>query len=127
LSTVVFDAGALIAAARSDRLLWIAIKVAAMNGDEILVPSTALAQVWRGGARQAQLVRALQHCAIAEFDPLAHEVGEPCGRAKTSDICDAHVAVVAARVGDFLYTSDIGDLRHLISAYGKRMPAIVSC
>jgi hypothetical protein len=127
MSAVVLDAGALIAITRNDRSLWAALKLAGMNGDEVLVPSTALAQVWRGGAKQAQLARALQYCVVAPFDALAWSVGELCGRTKTSDICDAHVAIVAAEQGDVLYTSDLGDLRRLISAWGKKTPKILAC
>jgi hypothetical protein len=72
-------------------------KLAALNNVDVLVPSTALAQVWRGTATQAALSRALQHCVTASFDVVAREVGELCGRTRTNDICDAHVALIAAR------------------------------
>jgi hypothetical protein len=127
LKTIVLDAGALIAAARNDRDIWSMLKAAAQDRDRVLLPSTALAQVWRGSPRQAQLARALSFCAIAEFDPLARSVGELCGRTKTSDVCDAHVAIVAGELGDFLFTSDPDDLRRLMAAWGKRTPALLRC
>jgi len=58
---------------------------------------------------------------------LARAIGELCGRTKTTDICDAHVAIVAATRGDVLYTSDPVDMRRLIGAFGKRSPTIVRC
>ena len=127
MSCIVFDAGALIALERNDRSLWSALKVAALSSTDILVPSTALAQVWRGSPGQALLSRALDFCEIAPFDPVAREIGKLCGKTDTSDICDAHVAIVAASRGDILYTSDPQDLRRLIGASGRRRPHIIAC
>jgi hypothetical protein len=123
----VLDSGALIALERNDRGMWATLKLAALRGTDILVPSSALAQVWHGARAQALLSNALQHCAIASFDAWARAVGELCGRAGTSDICDAHVAIIAATQADFLYTSDPRDMRRLLAAYGKRLPVIVPC
>jgi predicted nucleic acid-binding protein len=127
VSAIVFDAGALIALERNDRALWAALKLAALRGDDVLVPSTVLAQVWRGTAGQARLSQALDHCIIAACDAVARAVGELCGRARTSDICDAHVALVAAAGAEVLYTSDPRDMRRLTSACGAQGLAIVGC
>jgi hypothetical protein len=127
VSGTVLDAGALIALERNDRAVWAALKLAALRSTDVLVPSTALAQVWRSRATQARLAKALQHCVIASFDSLARAVGELCGRTRTADICDAHVAIVAATQGEVLYTSDPRDLRRLIAAYGRTVPPIVRC
>jgi hypothetical protein len=127
VTRTVLDAGALIALERNDRKLWAELKLAAIRSEDVLVPSSALAQVWRGAPRQARLAQALGHCVIASFDAVARPVGELCGRTRTADICDAHVAIVASLRGDVLYTSDPGDLRRLIAAFGKRMPVIIRC
>lgn len=127
MTCVVFDAGALIALERNDRSLWAVLRLAALDGTDVLVPSTVIGQVWRGTARQTTLAKALQYCVLASFDAAAREVGELCGRARTNDICDAHVALVAATRGDALYTSDPEDMRRLIPACGRRRPAIVRC
>jgi predicted nucleic acid-binding protein len=126
MSRIVLDSGALIALERNDRVVWAALKLAASRNADVLVPSAALAQVWRGTDSQAQLARALRHCVIASFDAVARAVGELCGRTRTVDICDAQVALIAARQGDVLYTSDPSDLRRLLKACG-RVPAIVRC
>jgi predicted nucleic acid-binding protein len=123
----VFDSGALIALERNDRAMWALLKLAAIKNADVLVPSTAFAQVWRGTNRQAQLAKALDHCVIAAFDDYARAVGELCGKSRTTDICDAHVAIIAATHGDTLYTGDPKDLRRLIAAYGRGNPAIVRC
>lgn len=127
MSRIVLDAGALIALERDKRELWAVLKLAALRSDTVLIPSAALAQVWRGTPSQAKLARALQHCLLAPFDDLARRVGELCGRTKTRDICDAQVAIVSADRGDILYTSDPKDLDRLIAACGRRRPKIVRC
>ena len=125
---VVLDTGALIALERNDRAMWARLRAAALDGVDLLVPSTALAQAWRGRASQAVLARALAHCAIAAFDPVAREVGELCGRSGTADLCDAHVALVAGRHADWLCTSDPADMRRLLARCdGAFDPVIVRC
>jgi hypothetical protein len=127
MAACVLDAGALIALERDDRPMWTALKLAVRMGEDILVPSTVVAQTWRSKPGQAMLSRALQHCVIAGFDDLARAVGELCGKTRTRDICDAHVALVASMHAQVLYTSDPSDLRRLIRVAGKRSPRIVSC
>jgi predicted nucleic acid-binding protein len=127
VTRVVLDAGALIALERNDRSLWAVLRLAALDGTDVLVPSTVVGQVWRGTTKQAMLSRALQYCVLASFDAVVREVGELCGRTRTNDICDAHVALVAATRGDALYTSDPDDMRRLIPACGRRRPTIVRC
>jgi hypothetical protein len=127
LSGIVLDAGALIALERNDRGLWAALKLAARSGEDVFVPSTALAQVWRGTKPQALLASALQHCTLAPFDGLARRVGELCGKTGTSDVCDAHVALIAALRGDAVYTTDPRDIRLLVAACGKRRPTVIGC
>ncbi len=127
MTVPVLDAGALVALERNDRSAWAVLELAASRSIDVVVPSTALAQVGRGTRRQALLGKALDHCVIADFDSRAREVGVLCGHARTSDICDAHVAIVAATVGDVLLTSDVDDLDHLLRAYGKQRPVLVRC
>ena len=127
MSGIVFDAGALIALERDDREMWAVLKLAASKGIDVLVPTTALAQFWRGTPGQARLSRALDLCELALFDPVARSVGALCGRARTHDVCDAHVAIVAATRGDAVYTSDPIDLKKLLSVYGRRTPVVLRC
>jgi hypothetical protein len=127
MNPIVLDAGALIALERNDRAMWSALKLAAIAGTDVLVPSAALAQVWRAKASQVHLSRALNHCVIASFDTIARAVGELCGRARISDVCDAQVAIVASAHADVLYTSDPADMRRLLQLLGARRPMIVRC
>lgn len=127
MTVPVLDAGALVALERNDRGVWAILRLSAASSIDVIVPSTALAQVWRGTRSQALLGKALRHCVIAPFDPLAREAGVLCGRARTSDVCDAHVALVASERGEVLLTSDVSDMRHLLRVIGTRAPTILRC
>jgi predicted nucleic acid-binding protein len=122
--TVVYDAGALIAADRSDRETWADHRARLELG---VVPSTTapvVAQVSRS-ARQAQLRRFLRGCEVVPFaDADAHEVGALAGKAKTNDVVDVHVVVVAAKRGYGVVTSDESDLRPIAAAFGRPVPLI---
>lgn len=124
---VVLDAGALIALERDSRALWAALRLAAESEIDVVVPAAALAQVWRGTRTQARLAIALRSCVIASFDASARAIGELCGRTRTHDVCDAHVALVASARAGVLYTSDPRDMRRLLSALGGQRPTIITC
>lgn len=124
---IVLDAGALVALDRDDRTMWAELAAAHRNDVDVVVPVGALAQAWRGGPRQARLSRALDGTVPAGFDTHARAVGELCGRAGTSDVVDAHVALVAARPGtEVLFTSDPDDMRRLLGTARGARPHIVT-
>jgi predicted nucleic acid-binding protein len=121
---LVLDAGALIALERGDReivaILWGAIAMAF----QVVIPATALAQVWRGGPRSASLAR-LVHAG--EVDPLteerAKEVGLRLGLRNASDVSDAHVACCASEHRAAVATSDPDDIQALAMP-GERLALI---
>ena len=112
----VLDAGALIAQERGDVKVAAIFKVAAAQRIEMVLPSVVLAQVWRDGTRQVQLARTLRNPGVTEA-PLHHEdarhVGELLRESATADVADAHVAVLAARLGAAVITSDPKDIAKL--------------
>ena len=112
----VLDAGALIAQERHDVRVAALFKVAAAQQIEMVLPSVVLAQVWRNGKRQVQLARTLTNPGVTEA-PLHHEdakrVGELLRESATADVADAHVAVLAGRLGAVVITSDSGDIAKL--------------
>ena len=123
MTTLVLDAGALIALDRNDRSVWAMLRNAADDFAEVSVPAGVIAQAWRDGSRQALLARALAHCDEVPLDgPLARATGLLCGHAGTADIVDASVAVIAAARSRgsavALVTSDPNDLRHLLQTLG---------
>lgn len=116
-----YDAGALVAADRSDRRLWALHRKALERGLVPTVPAGVLAQGWRGGP-QPQVSRMLKGCRIEHLDESrARAAGTACAKSGTSDVVDATVVVGAAARGDVAITSDPDDLRHLADALGLRL------
>ncbi|MDX3225808.1 twitching motility protein PilT [Streptomyces sp. ME19-01-6] len=121
LRPVVYDAGMLIAAERSQTKVWRAHRTYLTAGGVPQVPAPVVAQVWRDGDRQARLAQLLKGCDVAAMDETsAREVGELLGQAGTSDPVDGAVAVLAARLGAAVATSDPDDIRHLLDRLGSR-------
>jgi hypothetical protein len=115
---IIYDAGALVAAERNVRPLW-ALHDAALRHDvSPLVPAGVLAQVWRGGP-QANLSRLLAGCTVTPLDAsLARAAGTLCGQARTSDVVDASVVVLARVMAAPVVTGAVADLRVLAGAAG---------
>lgn len=113
-----YDAGALIAADRASRRMWLLHGRLLERGVQPNVPSVVLAQVWRGG-RQARLARLLRGCKVT---PLATEdacrTGVALGASGTGDVVDAAVVVGAGERGDAIVTSDPADLERVAAALG---------
>ncbi|MEO1061974.1 MAG: twitching motility protein PilT [Actinomycetota bacterium] len=129
MSAVVLDAGALIALDRNDRATWALLRVAADDGDVVLVPTGVVGQTWRDGARQALLSRALDHCEEVPLDGVvARAAGLLCGRTDTADVIDASVALAAAGAmvsGPVsVLTSDLDDLARLTGALRRSIDLI---
>jgi hypothetical protein len=124
MSALVLDAGALIAIDRGDHAMHARLERAAREGEG--VRTNAIAQVWRGGGRQARLAKALRDVTI---EPIARDdgmrAGELLGVTGTRDAIDASVALLA-KPGDRLYTSDAGDLRALCEGAGNKA-VVVGC
>ena len=116
MNGITFDAGGLIAIERNDRRVFSILATALEDGDRIIVPATALAQVIRNPAKQVRLWRMVQHDET-EVVPLdgshAQAVGALLAQTGTSDIADAHVVICAQRLGLAVITSDPLDLRRL--------------
>lgn len=111
--SAVYDAGLLIAAERNDRDVWADHRARLEVGVVPRTTAPVVAQVSRS-PRQVQLRRLLRGCDIVGFAPEeAHEVGELSGRAGTSDVVDAHVVLIASKVGASVYTSDEEDMEQL--------------
>jgi predicted nucleic acid-binding protein len=113
---ITFDAGGLIALERNNRRILAILDTALEDGDRIVVPATALAQVIRNPARQVRLWRMIQF-EKTEVIPLdgsqAQAVGALLAQTGTSDITDAHVVLCAQTAGHAVVTSDPLDMRRL--------------
>jgi predicted nucleic acid-binding protein len=113
---ITFDTGALIAlerrGARARKILERAIELKV----RITVPSAVIAEWWRGRSDVRDHVLAAVH-----VEPLSEEVAKLAGEALASGrgatAIDAIVMASAARRGDVVYTSDIGDLQKLAAHF----------
>ncbi|TVP74234.1 MAG: twitching motility protein PilT [Nitriliruptor sp.] len=115
---IIYGPGALVAAERNVRPLWALHDAALRRHISPLVPAGVLAQVWRGGP-QANLSRLLAGCTVTPLDEsLARAAGTLCGQARTSDVVDASVVLLARVMAAPVVTGDAADLRALAGAAG---------
>jgi hypothetical protein len=113
---LVFDAGGLIAIERDNRRVYSMFRAAVDDGDRIIIPATALAQVIRDATVQVRLSRMLRSkkIEVVSLDASsARAVGKLLARSRTSDITDAHVVICAQAEGYSIITSDPLDLKRL--------------
>jgi hypothetical protein len=122
--TLVLDSGALIAIDRNDRAMWTRLKAAYLADVVPVTHAGVVGQVWRNGARQAQLAHAL---AGIDIHPVDEALGRLCGEllaaSRTADVIDAALALIAED-GDDIVTSDPGDLATLVAAAGRHVELI---
>jgi predicted nucleic acid-binding protein len=124
MKSIIYDAGALIAAERNDRRLWADHRVRLELGVVPCVPAPVLAQVSRS-ARQVQLRRLLRGCEVDSFDEAdAHAAGRILAQSKTSDIADASVVATAVARGADIKTSDREDIEHLMGSIRARISIV---
>jgi len=113
---ITLDTGALIALDRGEKRMIALLHQALAQGCAFRVPAGVVGQAWRDGRVQVTLARFLrsEEVEIIPLDEqLARSCGELCGAAKTSDIIDASVVILARERRDTIATSDPRDLRHL--------------
>jgi hypothetical protein len=115
-AAVVLDAGALIAFERADPRMRALCREALRTGARLVIPAGVLGQVWRDNARQVPL-RALlkgETTTVSALDQaMAQAAGILCGRAGTSDVIDATVALTAKLEHAVVVTTDVEDIRRL--------------
>ena len=117
---LVLDSGALIALERNSRSMWRRIKSCHQAGSVPITHGAVVGQAWRGkGPRQALLVKALAGVEVRSLDDAAgRAAGELLARARTSDVIDAAL-VLLAEDGDAIVTSDPDDIERLAEAAGR--------
>jgi predicted nucleic acid-binding protein len=109
------DAGTLIAYERGDQRIREILTVAYERGLVPTIPTIALAEVWRGDAKDARVARLLKACSIESVDEqLARAAGRLRRTTAGSDTIDACIAVGVRRRRDALATSDPSDMRALL-------------
>lgn len=119
---VTYDTGALIAGERGDRRMW-ALHAGFLAAEvSPVVPAPVLAEAWRGGPRQANLVRLLSLCSIEPMsEAQARQVGVLAGLSGHDDVVDVTVVEGALRRGDAVVTSNREHLELVARAAKARL------
>ncbi|MEU2600302.1 twitching motility protein PilT [Streptomyces hirsutus] len=121
MSHVVYDSGALIAAAKNDRRFLGRHKALLLRGDIPLVPAGVLAQCWDERASAAMLHWTLSGCRVMPLtESGAKAAAVLCRRNKTSDVIDAGVVLASIAYDEApILTDDPGDIRALAACAGR--------
>jgi predicted nucleic acid-binding protein len=109
------DAGALIAYERGQERIRKILEVGYERGFVPTIPAIALAEVWRGDAKDARVARLLKACSIELLDEaVARRAGSLRRATPGASAVDACIAVGVRRRGDAIATSDPHDMRALL-------------
>ena len=111
---MILDAGFLIAVDRGEPLAIASIAAWEQRATTLATTEPVVAQVWRGGS-QARLARLLNAAVVHPFRN-GRRVGALLARSGTSDVVDAHLVDLAARLGFPVVTGDVDDLTRLADA-----------
>ena len=117
--SLVLDAGGFVAIERGDRHLVALLKRELLAGRAPLTHGAIVGQVWRGGSgRQARLAALLPALHTVALDAsLGRRAGVLLGRARTTDVVDAALVLLAVD-GDTIITSDPEDIARLAVSAG---------
>lgn len=116
--TAVLDAGVLVAVDRRDRLVGAMLRILQEARVPLSTSAAVVGQVWRDGARQANLARVLAGVAVGALDiDGGKRSGELLAQTRTNDVVDAHLALLVS-TGDRVLTSDARDIDRLLRARG---------
>jgi predicted nucleic acid-binding protein len=120
----VYDSGVLIAADRNERRTWAEYRVR-LEADVVpVVPAPVVARASRS-PHQAQLRRLLRGCEIVTLDEAqAHAAGALMGKARTKDVVDASVVVLALLRNAEIVTDDAHDILRLLSAARAKLSVV---
>jgi hypothetical protein len=120
---LVLDAGGLIGIERDVRRVAALVELGRRAGAQLVTVAPVVGQVWRGGARQTRLARAMGMLDVRSTDLAGGQLaGELLAATRSVDVVDALVALAAVS-GDQILTSDPADLRKLVRA--RRVPCTI--
>jgi len=121
MRTLVLDSGAFIAAERRDRHFAELMAAATADGATILLPAAVIAEIWRTPPRPlSKTVVDFADEIVALDDALARQVGALIGAARSTQIVDGSVALVAIQSKpSIVLTSDPADIASLLKAAGE--------
>lgn len=120
MAGLTLDSGALIAYERADARVREVLATAFARGIVPTVPAVAIAEVWRGDARDVRVARLLKACNVEPLDERrAKDAGALRRKVADAGAIDAAIAVGAQRRGDSIATSDPEDMRRLLGPGAK--------
>jgi predicted nucleic acid-binding protein len=109
-----FDTGALIGLERRRHAIRKVFATAIDHGVPIVVPTVAIAEWWRRGAREKERTEVLRAVRIEALGlHVARLAGVAVGLVPGAGTIDAIVMASASQRGDTVYTSDPDDLTRL--------------
>lgn len=115
MAGLTLDAGALIAYERGGEHIREILAVGYARGLVPMIPAIALAEVWRGDARDARVARLLKACSVEPVDErVARAAGKLRRATSGAGTIDACIAVGVRRRGDAIATSDPDDMQALL-------------
>jgi len=125
--TVVFDAGAFIALERGSTPVRGYVLLADRGHAALATSAAVVAQVWRGGSRQARLAGLLASDLVAELaldSEASRRIGLLAAAAPGArDVVDGHIATIALDRNAVVLTSD----PEAIVRWGVPATNIVAC
>jgi hypothetical protein len=122
VSSLVYDAGALVAAESGTERMWAIHKRALARDAEPVVPAPVLTEVWRGGRGQHRLGEFLKSCDVEGFtEGVARAAGLLLATAPHG-VVDASVVECALRRRAPCVT---GNRAHLVELAGDRRIDII--
>ena len=122
---MILDAGFLISVDRGERTAHTFLTAASRSKVALHTTHPIMAQVWRSGSRQARLAGFLKTIIIHPFED-GHPVGRILAETGASDVVDAHLVIIAMRLGHDILTGDPDDLTMLTSVLGPAAPTVHS-
>ena len=115
MAGLTLDAGALIAYERGQERIRKILAVSYGRGFVPTIPAVAVAEVWRGDAKDARVARLLKASSIEILDErIARAAGSLRRTTRGAYAIDACIAVGVRRRGDAIATSDPDDMRALL-------------
>jgi hypothetical protein len=122
LSTILYDAGALVAAEGGKERMWAIHKRALARGIQPVIPAPVLAEVWRGGRRQHRLGQFVQSCDVEGFNEESARAAGALLSVAPHGVVDASVVECALRRASPCVS---GNRSHLVELAGSRRITII--
>ncbi|MEV6168175.1 hypothetical protein AB0L99_08110 [Streptomyces sp. NPDC051954] len=122
MSHIIYDTGALIAAAKNEPAFLNRHYEMIGRGKLPIVPAGVLAQGWDARPKAAALHRLLHGCEVLPFtEALAKAAAVLCQKNKSSDVIDAGVVLASIAYSDApILTDDLGDIRALTECANRK-------